>query len=141
MTKTKWLICLLAVLVCTLPLVAQAAQASDKVETKHCKYRRITAALSNGELGDEALWWQDGNKKFKKNCMNCHRRKNDVGASFLHVESRTQSGWDKVFVERYPQCAQDGSWDSLTEKELRDINDYLCRYAYGTAGVYESFFS
>ncbi|EAT15507.1 hypothetical protein Dace_1369 [Desulfuromonas acetoxidans DSM 684] len=141
MTKRTWSIILLAIMLFAVPFLAQAQECPTAApEKKHCKYAEINAALGLRPLGDQALWWQDGNKEFKKNCMNCHHRGNDVGANFLYVESKTQQGWDNVFIRRYPECAKNGSWDSLTKKQLQDINDFLYRYAYGTGGVYESRF-
>lgn len=141
MTKRTWSIIFLAVVLFTVPFLAQAKECPPKEQTKkHCKYREIKDGHGLRSLGGEALWWQAGNREFKKNCMNCHNRGNDVGASFLYVESKTQTGWDDVFVKRYPECAKNGSWDALSEKQLRDINDFLYRYAYGTGGVYESRF-
>lgn len=140
-TKRTWSICCLAVLLLFSPFLVQAEQAPQLDKGKDCRYQQlIKAGKARRALGSEALWWRSGNKEFKKHCKSCHYRGNDVGATFLHVESKTQRGWDLVFTKRYPQCANDGSWDSLTKKQLQDINDFLCRYAYGTAGVYEAFF-
>ena len=141
MTKQKWAIFLLVFVLFALPSLALAGQCPPTTPAKkHCKYQQINDGHGLRPLGDEALWWQDGNKAFKKNCMNCHHRGNAVGAKFLYVESKTQRGWDEVFVKRYPECARNGSWDPLTKKQLQDINDFLYRYAYGTSGVYESRF-
>nr|WP_320050334.1 hypothetical protein [uncultured Desulfuromonas sp.] len=138
-SKLKWTVYLSAI--CLLLPVTVFANPLPQQDPggKHCVVtQKKNCSQSRRPLGDEALWWQNGNKTFKKHCMNCHHRNNDVGAKFLHVEARTQQGWDILFSERKVECAQDGTWGSLTEKELQDINDYLYRYAYGTLGVYEA---
>nr|WP_320116698.1 hypothetical protein [uncultured Desulfuromonas sp.] len=95
MTKQNWAIFLMACVLFASPVLAQAEQCPPTPEAKkECKYQKIADKLGLRPLGDEALWWQAGNKEFKKNCLNCHHRGNDVGANFLYVESKTQKGWD-----------------------------------------------
>lgn len=118
---------LIAALILFAPLQTSAQQNSNGNS-----HRQIT--------GEEALWWQEGRKIFTTHCKSCHYRDNTVGAPFLHAEAKTQKGWDRVFARRYPACAKNGAWDSLSAKQLRDLNDFLSRHAYGTSGVYESRF-
>lgn len=77
-------------------------------------------------------WTSEGAALFRQNCKSCHHRDNDKGARFLHSESFTSRAWDRVFLEKYPKCAQDGSWSGLDPEQLRKVNDYLYRNAYGT---------
>ncbi len=77
-------------------------------------------------------WVSPGAKLFQQNCKSCHYRGNDKGASFLHVESKTMKGWNRVFYKKYPKCAKNGKWDNLSQEELLQINDYLYRNASNT---------
>ena len=76
------------------------------------------------------LW--DGYKTFKNSCKNCHYRGNDKGANFIHTESKTMKGWNRVFAQRYPQCAKDGYWDKIDPEQLMRLNDYLFSKASNT---------
>lgn len=77
-------------------------------------------------------WASEGAALFRKTCKACHYRGNDKGARFLHSESLTPRAWNRVFFEKYPKCAQDGAWAGLDTEQLRKVNDYLYRNAYGT---------
>ena len=77
-------------------------------------------------------WVSEGNKIFAKSCKNCHNRDNDQGATFLHSESKTMKAWNRVFLEKYPQCAKDGKWADLSKEDLLKLNDYLFRNAANT---------
>ena len=77
-------------------------------------------------------WVSDGNKIFTESCKNCHYRDNDKGATFLHSESKTMTGWNRVFYQKYPQCAKDGSWAKLSAEDLMKLNDFLFRNAANT---------
>lgn len=67
----------------------------------------------------------EGAQLFRSLCKGCHARDNDVGAPFLHSESKISRAWNRAFAQRYPACAQDGSWASLTDEQLRRVNDFL----------------
>ena len=138
MIKQRWSISILAALLLSAPFLVQAQQTAQEVNTEKCLPQLSEAERCRRLLGAEALWWREGRKLYKSNCRTCHQRNNDVGATFLHVESKTQRGWDQVFVKRNSKCAKSGFWDSLTERQLQDINDYLYRYAYGSGGIYEA---
>lgn len=138
MIKQKWSIFILAVLLFSSPFLVLAQQTEQEANPNQCLPQLTQAERCRRILGAEALWWREGRKLYQSNCRSCHQRNNDVGASFLHVESKTQRGWDQVFVKRYSKCAKNGSWDSLTERQLQDINDFLYRYAYGAGGIYEA---
>lgn len=74
----------------------------------------------------------EGYNLFQEHCKSCHSRDNDLGAPFIYSESKTPEAWTRVFFERYPQCAGDGSWDGLDLQDLLKINDYLYRFGAGT---------
>ena len=77
-------------------------------------------------------WVSEGSKIFTRSCKNCHTRDNDKGATFLHSESKTMTAWNRVFLQKYPQCAKDGKWADLSQEELTKLNDYLFRNAANT---------
>ena len=54
---------------------------------------------------------------------------NEKGIPFLWTESKSSKAWNRVFAERYPKCAKDGSWAGLTQEQIMRINDYLYRWA------------
>lgn len=77
-------------------------------------------------------WVSEGSKIFHASCQGCHAQGNDKGAPFLYSESKSTKAWNRVFTERYPQCAQTGSWAKLSEDDLQKLNDYLYRNAANT---------
>ena len=77
-------------------------------------------------------WVREGSRIFSDSCKSCHYRGNEQGAPFLHSESKTMKGWNRVFVSRYPTCAGSGAWDTLTTNDLLKVNDYLFRNAANT---------
>ena len=83
--------------------------------------------LSYGQLDWDSEPWGRGGQKFKEVCKSCHFKGNDKGATFLHAESKSSKGWNRVFTKRRAQCAKDGSWAVLTEEEIQLVNDYLFR--------------
>lgn len=72
---------------------------------------------------------EEGQRLFRTQCKSCHARDNSVGASFLHSESKISRAWNRVFEQRYPACAKDGSWASLSDEQVRRVNDFLFMYA------------
>ena len=68
---------------------------------------------------------EEGARLFRSLCKGCHSRDNEVGAPFLHSESKISRAWNRVFAQRYPACAKDGSWATLTDEQLRRVNDFL----------------
>lgn len=82
-------------------------------------------------LGPDSFWGGKGRHLFDQKCKVCHTRKNSENAPFLHAESKTPRGWDRVFSTRYPKCAQTGAW-KVTGDEALLINDYLYRYGFNT---------
>ncbi|MBU0483333.1 MAG: cytochrome c [Proteobacteria bacterium] len=77
-------------------------------------------------------WASPGSKIFKKSCKSCHYQGNDKGAPFLYSESKSMKGWNRVFLTRYPECAKNGSWSSLSMEDILQVNDYLYRNAANT---------
>jgi len=73
-----------------------------------------------------------GYKVFREVCKSCHSRGNDKGARFLHTESKTMRAWNRVFSERYPKCAANGAWKSISNDDLAKLNDYLFANAVDT---------
>lgn len=74
----------------------------------------------------DSFWWGSGAQTFRSTCKPCHTRGSEGG--FLHVESKTSRAWNRVFFEKYPKCAKDGSWGSLSMDDLMKLNDYLYRF-------------
>ncbi len=97
-------------------VVAEAGQNSPN-------YRFDPVTQKSRELVFKNTW--AGYKTFRNVCKSCHFRGNDKGAPFLYTESKSMKGWTRVFVEKYPKCARDGSWKGLSENELLQLNDYL----------------
>jgi len=77
-------------------------------------------------------WVSEGSKIFKASCQSCHVKGNDQGSPFLHSESKSMKAWNRVFTERYPQCAKSGAWAKLSEDDLQKLNDFLFRNAANT---------
>lgn len=79
-----------------------------------------------------------GFEVFRDSCKSCHFRGNGRGASFLHTESKSMRAWNRVFYERYPECAKNGSWDKLDREDLAALNDYLYSKAADTYDPYNA---
>lgn len=82
------------------------------------------------------LW--DGYKEFENSCKNCHYTGNKQGASFLHTESKTMKGWNRVFATRYPECAKKGYWGNIESEQLMRLNDYLYSKAANSYDPYDA---
>ena len=94
--------------------------------------------IGDGPLEWESSAWGQGGKTFKSLCQSCHQVGNDKGASVLWRESKSSKGWNRVFAQRYPQCAKDGSWDSMTLDQQLMVNDHLYRFARNTLDTTDS---
>jgi len=68
---------------------------------------------------------------FRKVCKGCHNRSGQ-GGKFLYNESKVANAWNRVFAEKYPKCAKDGSWGKLSLEDQLKLNDYLFRTGSGT---------
>jgi hypothetical protein len=123
MRLTAFLIMTVMIAVFSVPATGQATPKKRfDEETQTC---RILDFYNSG-------WVSDGSKIFAESCKNCHYRENDKGAKFLHSESKTMKGWNRVFYKKYPQCAKDGYWADLSPQDLLKLNDYLFRNAANT---------
>jgi len=111
-------------------LGAAAAQASPT--------KRFDPATKSCRIFTQQSLWK-GYKAFTGFCKSCHYRGNDRGAKFLHTESKTMRGWNRVFEKRYPECAKAGVWDKLGEEKLRLVNDYLFKKAADTYDPYDAY--
>ena len=83
--------------------------------------------LAQGVLDWESEPWGRGGVKFRQLCQGCHAKGNEAGLPFVHAESRTAEGWNRVFARNSVKCARDGSWDSLDLEDRLLVNDYLYR--------------
>lgn len=92
--------------------------------------------IDEGKLGWDSEPWGLGNQKFQEVCKSCHSRDNDQGAPFIHAKSYTSKGWNRIFAKRRVDCAENGSWESLTEEEIQIMNDFLFRNAAWTYDPY-----
>lgn len=136
MIKQKWKIVVLVVLLLSIPFMSQADPIQQEVSSENVLPQRSEAERAKRFEGAASLWLIEGRKLYNSSCKSCHHRDNGVGASCFNPESKTQKAWDLVFEKRYSKCAKNGSWDSLTPTQLRDINDFLFRYAFGTEDKY-----
>lgn len=79
-----------------------------------------------------------GYKVFTESCKSCHFTGNDKGASFLHTESKNIRGWKRVFLTKYPKCAEEGRWAKLSQEDLLVLHDYLHVKARDTYDPYDA---
>lgn len=110
-------------------IAAPAMQAQARPQTRFDETTQTCRVLDDGQLEWESSAWGKGGKLFQNLCQSCHTRDNDKGASFLWVESKTSKAWNRVFTQKYPACAKDGSWQSMTMDDQLMLNDYLYRWA------------
>ena len=118
-----------AIALVVLLIVGVATQAYARPATRYDETTKTCRIISDGPLEWESSAWGQGGEIFKSLCQSCHAKNNDKGAPFLWVESKTSDAWNRVFTEKYPECAQDGSWQSMTMDEQLMVNDYLFRWA------------
>lgn len=100
--------------------------------TQTCRY------LDDGPLEWESRPWGQGGKLFQERCKGCHSQGNTKGAPFLWTESKSSAAWNRVFTEKYPACAKDGSWGQMTMEEQMRLNDYLYRWAKNSQDLSDS---
>lgn len=127
MRQTAIIFLFLAVL-CTAPPAYAAPTSRSDQSIRSDKVTNTCRLLSGGALEWDSLPWGVGGKTFKSVCKSCHNRNNE-SAPFLWAESKNQDAWNRVFATRYPKCAQNGSWDSISDEQLCKVNDYLWRWA------------
>lgn len=118
--------CFLTAILLTLLVLPATGQATPK--------KRLDEATQTCRILDfyNSGWVSEGSDIFSNSCKNCHYRDNDKEASFLHSESKTMKAWNRVFFEKYPECAKRGEWANLSKEELQKLNDYLFRNAANT---------
>jgi len=123
-------LCLLVVCSAAFALARPAKRIDERTQT--CR------VLNSGPLEMASRPYGEGGKLFVALCKSCHYRNNDKGASFLWAESKTSKAWNRVFAQRYPQCAKAGEWDTLTEEQLMRVNDYLYRFSYDSRDNFDN---
>lgn len=126
---------LLAILVLAATLATPAHARPGSRYDEQSKSCRI---LNSGQADYDSQEFGAGGKIFKSLCKSCHSRNNDKNAPFLWVESKSSAGWNRVFTSKYPKCAQDGSWASLTPEQLQTLNDYLYRFSSDSLDISDS---
>ncbi|VAW32713.1 hypothetical protein MNBD_DELTA03-547 [hydrothermal vent metagenome] len=99
--------------------------------------KRYDPATKTCRIFTHATLWE-GYKVFVNNCKVCHHRGNKQGAKFLYTESKVRKAWNRVFAERYPICAKNGSWSKLSQEQIARLNDYLYKNAAGTYDPYDA---
>ncbi len=125
---------------CAILLVATAT-AVESHATPKSRYDATTQTcryLDDGPLEWASRPWGQGGKLFQERCKVCHSRGNDKGAPFLWAESKNSEAWNRVFAEKYPACANDGSWGPMTMEQQMELNDYLYRWAKGAQDINDS---
>ena len=113
-----------------LTVLVQPAEARPK--TRFDATTNTCRVLDHGPLEWASSAWGEGGREFKKVCQGCHFKGNDKGVPFLWAESKSSAAWNRVFDQKYPKCARDGSWDVLTREQQMEVNDYLYRFAKGS---------
>lgn len=86
----------------------------------------VAAFLATPVLGAEGGNPKKGKYLYKKNCKTCHVAGAEGGA--LTPLSKTQSQWDRFF-KKNKHKAKDGVWGAYSEKDLKDINQFLFDHA------------
>ncbi len=115
------------------PAIAAELRKSETIDAGLKRYDASTKSCR--KLGFDSLWYGKGRRLFDQKCKVCHTRSNNVGATFLHTESRPRKGWNRVFNTRFPKCAKSGAWKITADEQLL-IHDYLYRYAANTYSPY-----
>ncbi len=123
----------LILLVAVLAVCSWALRAEANPTTRYDATTDSCRVLDHGPLEWASRPYGEGGKEFRKVCQGCHYKGNDKGAPFLWTESKSSKAWDRVFAERYPKCAKNGSWDVLDQEQILEVNDYLYRWARGTS--------
>lgn len=86
----------------------------------------IVAFASSAVLAAEGGNSRKGKYLYKKNCKTCHVSGAEGGE--LTPLSKTQAQWDRFFQkDQHKQKA--GVWEKFSEKDLKDINQFLFDHA------------
>ena len=99
--------------------------------------KRLDPGTQTCRIFNQKILWE-GYEIFNGSCKSCHFSGNDKNAPFLHTESKSMKAWNRVFLEKYPQCAKDGEWDKLSKSQLLRLNDYLFRFAADSYDPYDA---
>ncbi len=78
---------------------------------------------------------RQGARMFRQVCQSCHHAGYDNGLRDMEIlipRSYSPGRWTRIFTERYPNCARNGSWEKLSTADIQKLNDYLYRGGYGT---------
>lgn len=124
-----------------IPIIISAAfalQANARPELRFDDNTQTCRNLKDGQLEWDSRGYGEGGQIFKELCKSCHSRGNATGAPFLWSESKTSQAWNRVFTQRYPQCAQNSSWDRVTAEQLRKVNDYLYRFSENSRDMFDN---
>lgn len=124
-----------------MPIIISAAfalQANARPEFRFDDNTQTCRDLKDGQLEWDSRGYGEGGQIFKELCKSCHSRGNATGAPFLWSESKTSQAWNRVFTQRYPQCAQNSSWDRVTAEQLRKVNDYLYRFSENSRDMFDN---
>jgi hypothetical protein len=119
-------------------IACSAAFAVARPATRFDEATQTCRVLNTGPLEMASRAYGEGGRLFTALCKSCHYRDNDKGASFLWAESKTSAAWNRVFAQRYPQCAKDGKWDTLTQEQLLRVNDYLYRFSFDSQNSFDN---
>lgn len=117
-------------------LIALGGKATAADEKAGGGFRFDPVSQTSRPLLFKNLW--AGFKVFENSCKSCHHKGNNAGAPFLHTESKNMRAWNRVFFEKYPKCAGNGSWDKLSREDLMMLNDYLYSKASDTYDPYSA---
>lgn len=121
--KTKVAAILLLVLLAFVSLAVASPKHRYDYTTKTCR------SFGDSQLEWDSRPWGEGGKVFRSVCKKCHTRDNNQGATFLHAESKSSKGWNRVFAQQNAKCAQAGEWAGMTLGQQLKLNDYLYRFA------------
>ncbi len=119
-------------------LAAFVLEAGARPEYRFDDNTQSCRNLKDGQLEWDSRGYGEGGKVFKELCKSCHYRDNNKGAPFLWTESKTSEAWNRVFTQKYPECAKNGSWDSVTAEQLRKVNDYLYRFSENSRDTFDN---
>lgn len=95
----------------------------DAVYGAEAKYRFDPVTQTSRIVEFPATY--DGFLVFNNLCKSCHFQDNGKGAPFIHQETYSRRSWNRIFLTKYPQCAQDGSWAKASQEDLLKLHDYL----------------
>ena len=80
-------------------------------------------ALATVEGGDEDL----GKELAKARCKHCHIQGAEAGT--MTALSKTRQQWERFFNKRRHNKIAPGAWDPFTDKELKDILQFMYNHA------------